>query len=176
MSRCDAALPRAPAPTAEASGAAAASRRLDDAFRGYLAERGAKPLSLAQVTSLVTGVAGIRLAADAVMDLWQRDDGSAVGDREVARQELLATSGLVKSWYDELADRLVTRHPPPRPLAHDPGQDGRLIQAVRQDLMGDDGKATATAVRMIWTGDHLDAVRRLQTGVIGPALAAAEAP
>ena len=57
--------------------AAAAARRLDDAFRGYLAERGAKPVPLAEVTSLVTGVGGLRLAADAVLDLWQRDDGSA---------------------------------------------------------------------------------------------------
>jgi hypothetical protein len=27
----------------------------------------------------------------------------------------------------------------------------------------------ATAVRMIWTGDHLDAVRRLQRFIVGPA-------
>ena len=76
-------------PTDESSRAAAAARRLDDTFRGYLAERGAKPVPLAEVTSLVTGVGGLRLAADAVLDLWRRDDGAAAGDRAAARAELL---------------------------------------------------------------------------------------
>ena len=52
-----------------------AGRRLDDTFRSYLAERGSKPVPLSDVTRLVTGVAGIRLAGDAVLALWQRDDG-----------------------------------------------------------------------------------------------------
>ena len=55
---------------------------------------------------------------------------------------------------------------PPEPLAHDKAADGRLIEAVRHDLLGDDGNASATAVRMIWTGDHLDAVRRLQAVIV----------
>ena len=73
----------------QADARAAAARRLDDTFRGYLAERGAKPVPLAEMTTLVTGVAGLRLAADAVLDLWQRDDGSPAGDRAAARHELL---------------------------------------------------------------------------------------
>ena len=60
--------------------AAAASRRLDDTFRGYLAERGAKPATLAEVSSLVTGVVGLRLAGDAVLDLWRATSGDD-GDR-----------------------------------------------------------------------------------------------
>jgi hypothetical protein len=56
-----------PAPTDEAIRAAAAARRFDDAFRSCLAERGAKPVPLAEVTSLVTGVVGLRLAGDAVL-------------------------------------------------------------------------------------------------------------
>jgi hypothetical protein len=53
---------------------------------------------------------------------------------------------------------------------------GRLVRAVRRDLLGDDGKASATAVRMIWTGDHLDVVRRLQAAIISPARATAGPP
>jgi len=176
MSRCDPSKTSPTVPADEAIRAAGASRRLDDAFRGYLAERGEKPLPLAQVTGLVTGVAGIRLAADAVMDLWQRDDGVAAGDRDAARREVLTSTALVTGWYLDLADRMLNRQAPPQPLDRDQALDGRLIQAVRHDLRDPDGKATATAVRIIWTGDHLDAVRRLQSGVIGPALAAAEAP
>jgi hypothetical protein len=50
MGRCDRGTPSRPAPTSEAIHAAAASRRLDDTFRGYLAEQGAKPIPLAEVT------------------------------------------------------------------------------------------------------------------------------
>jgi uncharacterized membrane protein YccC len=70
---CDAtrAGPAPAEPSAQSREAAASARRLDDAFRTYLAERGAKPLSLADTTTLVTGVAGLRLAADSVVALWQ---------------------------------------------------------------------------------------------------------
>ena len=60
----------------------------------------------------------------------------------------------------------------PEPLTHDRRADGRLVDAVRHDLGGVDGRASATAVRMIWTGDHLDAARRLQKVIVGPAQAA----
>jgi uncharacterized membrane protein YccC len=172
MLRCDGVSPPKPAPTAGAVAAAAAARRLDDTFRGFLAERGTKLVPLAQVTSLVTGVAGLRLAAEAVMDLWQRDDGVAVGDRTAARRELMTTMEQLRVWYADLATSLAGRTPLRDPLPHDRTADGRLVDAVRKDLRGDDGAASATAVRMIWTGDHLDAVRRLQGVIIDPARAA----
>jgi uncharacterized membrane protein YccC len=52
MSRDDPGAPALPAVTRDATRAAAASRRLDDAFRTYLAERGAKQLPLADVAGL----------------------------------------------------------------------------------------------------------------------------
>jgi uncharacterized membrane protein YccC len=174
MLRCDPGASSAAAPLEDAARAAASTRRLDDTFRGYLAERGAKPVPLAEVTSLVTGVGGLRLAADAVLDLWQREDGANTGDRAEARRELLQASELVKAWYDDLAKSLVDGGEPREPLAHDRVADGRLIDAVRHDLRGADGRASATAVRMIWTGDHLDAARRLQRIIVGPARATAE--
>src|SRR6185312_763074 len=56
MSRGDPGAPALSAVTGDATRAAAASRRLDDAFRTYLAERGTKRIPLADVTGLVTGV------------------------------------------------------------------------------------------------------------------------
>ena len=50
-----------------------------------------------------------------------------------------------------------------------PRADARLVDAVAHDLRDGDGDATAAAVRMIWTGDHLDAARRLQTALAEPA-------
>jgi uncharacterized membrane protein YccC len=166
--------PPAASPASGAARAAAASRRLDDTFRAYLAERGAKPVPLAEITTLVNGVAGLRLAADAVLNLWQRDDGTAGGDRTTARAEVEAASALVRGWYEDLAASLTSRGQVREPLAHDPRADSRLVDAVRQDLRGDDGRASATAVRMIWTGDHIDTARRLQTILAEPARAAAD--
>jgi uncharacterized membrane protein YccC len=171
IGRCDASGGAVEAPAAEAMRAAAASRRLDDAFRGFLAERGEKPVTLAELTTLVTGVAGLRLAGDAVLDLWQgAQDGD--GDRAAARAALRARSDVTVGWYDRFAASLIGRAPVPAPLAHDDSADARLLDAVRDDLVAADGRATATAVRMIWTGDHLDAARRLQRSLVGPAQAA----
>ena len=172
MRRCDFDAAAIAAPEDEAERAAATARRLDDTFRSYLAERGEKPLPLAEMTSLVSGIGGLRLAADAVLDIWQREDGTARGDRSAARGELLRSSELVKRWYEDLATSLLDGRRPREPMAHDRVADGRLLDAVRRDLQGDDGKASATAVRMIWTGDHLDAVRRLQRLIVEPAAVA----
>jgi uncharacterized membrane protein YccC len=166
---CDNAAPVPAAPTVEAIRAAAASRRLDDAFRTYLAERGAKPVPLAEVTSLVTGVAALRLAADAVLDLWQRVDAGAPGDRAAARAALRSGSENIRTWYEELARGIAESRDAPVPQVHDKAADGRLIETVRRDLGSADGPATGVAVRVIWTADHLDAVRRLQRSLVGPA-------
>jgi hypothetical protein len=172
----DPSTPALPALAGDAARAAAASRRLDDAFRTYLAERGAKRLPLADVAGLVTGVAGLRLEADAILDLWRDHDGQAGGDAAAARHEILGTAERVTGWYDGLATTMITGGELPQPLAHDTAADGRLVRAVRRDLLGDDGRASATAVRMIWTGDHLDVVRRLQAAIISPARATAGHP
>jgi uncharacterized membrane protein YccC len=176
VSRDDPSMPAPPAPADDAARAAAASRRLDDAFRTYLAERGTKRLPLADVAGMVTGVAGLRLEADAVLGLWRGDDGQASGDAAAARREVLGTAERITAWYDDLATTLITGGELPQPLAHDKAADARLVRAVRRDLRGDDGRASATAVRMIWTDDHLDVVRRLQAAIISPARATAGQP
>jgi hypothetical protein len=171
VGRCDNGGPQPAAPRERAVRAAAASRRLDDTFRGYLTERGSKPIPLSEVTSLVTGVIGLRLAADAVLELWERD-GARGGDRSAARAELLGASANMTGWYEQFASGLTGGQGVPDPLARDEVADGRLIAAVANDLGDSDGNATATGVRVIWTGDHLDAVRRLSEMLVAPARAA----
>jgi hypothetical protein len=171
MSHCDGSRTAAGTPVRDAAEAAAASRRLDDTFRTYLGERGAKALPLAEVASLVTGVAGLRLAADAVLDLW-KGTASVDGDRTAARAELTASAERVRDWYDDFAGSLIGRGEVPDPLTADEAGDGRLLDAVRHDLVSTSGQASATGVRMIWTGDHLDAARRLQSVLVPPARAA----
>jgi hypothetical protein len=171
VSCCDAAGPSSPPPRERSRQAAAASLRLDDTFRGYLSERGSKPLPLSEVTSLVTGVAGVRLAADAVLDLWA-EGGANSGDRAAARRELLDAAEHLTGWYGRFAGSLTGDEAVPDPLLPDQVADGRLVAAVAHDLRDADGQATAAGVRVIWTGDHLDAVRRLQALLVVPARAA----
>lgn len=167
--RCERGVPSLPPPVLESTQAAAASRRLDDAFREYLAERGRKQSDLATVTALVTGVVAPRLVADAVLGLWEREDGSLGGDRSAAGRELGHHADVVAGWYTRLGEALVGSTPPPDAVTRDLVSEERLVDAVRRDLDACAGMASPTAVRMIWTGDHLDALRRLQPALLGPA-------
>jgi hypothetical protein len=171
---CEATEPKSAPPTALAQQAAASSRRLDDTFRGYLTERGAKRVPLADVTTLLTGVAGVRLAADAVLDLWEGDGHvpGRDGDRQAARRELMSAAEHLTGWYDHFAASLSGAADVPDPLEPDDQADDRLVDTVASDLQDGDGNQTATGVRVIWTGDHLDAVRRLQASIVGPARSA----
>jgi uncharacterized membrane protein YccC len=158
-------------PTREPRQAAASARRADDAFRSYLAERGSKRVPLATVTALITGVAGLRLAADAVLDLWTAR-ADLPGDRSDARRELVAVVEAVSGWYDALGAALARTGPIPEPQEPDAQAAARLVDAIRRDLFDPAGNGTATAVRVAWTGDHVDAARRLETLLIEPARAA----
>ena len=159
---------------AESLRAAAAARRLDDAFRGFLAERGSKHLALPEVAALMTGVAGLRLSADAVLDLWDRIGNPPIEDRSSAQQELGSIADSVISWYRMVGLALSGSGAVPDPQPRDPAADTRLIDGVRSDLAASADHA-ALAVRLIWTGEHIDAARRLQTSVANPAARAVAA-
>ena len=170
-------------PALESRQAAAAARRLDDAFRSYLAERGSKPVPLADMTTLVTGVVGLRLAADAVLAIWRQageaqsvqSHAQAEQYRAQARAELLGLATRVSDWYEQLAESLDHYLPMPDPLERNAEGEARLVESVRHDLSDENGQATETAVRIIWTGDHLDAARRLQSSLAAVSLAGARA-
>ena len=152
--------------------AAAAARRLDDTFRAYLAERGAKPVPLPEVDRpghRRRGPAARRATPCSTCGSARTARPRATGPARA--RELLGSTETVRGWYDDLATSLVNRSPVRDPLPPDPTADGRLVEAVRTDLVVEDGRASATAVRLIWTGDHLDAARRLQASLVEPARA-----
>ncbi len=167
---CDSSGPPSAQPSNQALAAAAASRRLDDTFRSYLSERGSKSAPLADVAGLLTGVTGMRLAADAIVDLWSAE-GVRDGHRSAARRELTQAVAGMTSWYDHFGASLTRTEAVPEPMGRDEIADGRLVDAVASDLQASDGETTATGVRVIWTGDHLDAVRRLQDPLVARARA-----
>jgi uncharacterized membrane protein YccC len=168
VDRCDPTVTEHPLPTAPSKRAAAASRRLDDAFRTYLTERSRRRVPLAQAAAAVAGVAGIRLICDAIVAMWQDEDGAASGDRARARRALDASARAVAEWCRQYSRRLVALEDPPRPLDPDPASTAELIDSVRLDLSDASGRSTPTAVRIVWTGDYLDAVRRVQSQIVAP--------
>jgi len=89
-------------------------------------------------------------------------------DRAAAQSALLASADRLLQWYATLARSVDGQGPVPDPLEHDHETKARLIDAVRRDLYDRDGQATPTAIRILWTHSHLEAIRRLQ-----PALASA---
>jgi hypothetical protein len=156
-------------PAFEAERAAAAARRLDDAFRTYLAERAAKPLPLAEVTGLVNGVVGLRLAGDAVVDLWRRGREPGAADENGVGSELRAIALGVVGWYEVFAAALAGRARVPEPLEPDATRTQRLAAAVDAGRTHD--ASAGRQARIIWTGDHVDAARRLQSSIAAPAAA-----
>jgi hypothetical protein len=163
-------LAHAAGPELEAQHAAAAALRLDDAFRTYLAERAAKPVPLPALTGLVNGVLALRVAADAVVDLWQRDGPLADGDDDV-RAELRGIELGVVGWYEIFAAALGGVGRIPDPLGEDATGVERLAGVVTAGLAQPDGGRMESARRILWTGDHLDAARRLQATIAQPAAA-----
>ncbi|WEO99729.1 FUSC family protein [Streptomyces sp. FXJ1.172] len=167
---CCTAATHAAEPVRQNREAAASARRLDDAYRTYLAERGAKRVSLADMTTLVTGVAALRLAADAVVSLWR---GNApvrtAADHTEAHRAILGAAFQVTEWYRGLAANLGGSTAVPDAVPLHPDAAARLVESVRTDLVDGRGQATAAAVRIIWTRDHVDVARRLQPGLAAAA-------
>lgn len=157
--------------------ARAAAWRLDDAFRQYLAERGAKQVPLASLTFLANGATRLRLAGDAVVSLRSTDEGgSSAGQNGSARgladarHVLSAQVDTVTAWYEQLADA-VQRHD---------GGDGRFPAPARSESeqrilaalprpAGADARVTAVRAQgLLWTGEYLDDLQDFQERLVEP--------
>jgi uncharacterized membrane protein YccC len=156
----------APVAAEQATGA---SRRLDDAFRNYLTDRGAKPAPLADIATLVTGVSILRLSADAVIDLWEHDHDDGESWR-ASRNRLDALAASVRQWYDDFADRFESPATFRGWSAQEVADHG-VDEAVRDELVISEQPDLASAVRILWTADHLHVVQRLETLLIDAATA-----
>ena len=165
---CDGGAPRHPTPADQATRASAAARRLDDAFRSFVAEHGTKRLPLARATVLVNGPSALRLAADAILALWQGVP-PARGDRAEATRELMERANAVDGWYRSLGAALHGERPVPEPALSRRSSEEGLLRTIERDLQGGEEAATAAAVRIIWTGDYLALARGLEGNIAAPA-------
>jgi uncharacterized membrane protein YccC len=161
---------------AEPGGAAWAAQvaadRLDDAFRHYLAERSAKRMPLRDVGVLVAGAARVRRSALSLAVLAHATDGA--GPDAADRALLTGDVRALHDWYRGLADALVAGRSPPDPVAPDGDGPRRLAQQVGRAAAGRDRAAIDLAVALLWAGEHLDHLARMEARLVPPATEAAQ--
>lgn len=162
------ALGTAGEPAGELRNMLAAGRRLDDALRQYLAERGAKSVPLADLTGVANGAVRLRLAGEAISGLRLRDHGYAdAPDHLGSSTDLLHTEATaVCAWYVAVADALDP-HSPNRtpPQSRDPVPVEDVLEVLRTDLMASvaAGADTEHAKSLLWTSLYLQDMRLLES-------------
>jgi len=140
--------------------------RLDDAFRQFLAERGAKRLPVETVARLFTGTNRIRLAAYTLTRLHGSTLDPGESDLEsvaIAGAVLRDSYAASHRWYEEfaeiLADRRESLDPPPAvgETLHDVLQ-GALSDAQAQGR----GDQLVATLQMMWAVELLEAQRQVE--------------
>lgn len=140
--------------------------RLDDAFRQFLAERGAKLLPVETVARLFTGTNRIRLAAYTLTTV-----GGSSPDPGQADLESVAIAGAVlrdsyaasHRWYEEFAEILSDR----RESLDPPPAVGETLHDVLQGALSDArtqgrGDQLVATLQMMWAVELLEAQRQVQ--------------
>jgi uncharacterized membrane protein YccC len=147
--------------------------RLDDAFRQYLAERGAKVVPVETVSNLFTGSNRIRLAANALSSLPVALPAPGLPELEsvtVAGAVLRDSYASSHRWYEEFADVLAGRRdsldPPP---VRDKTLQDTLHSAFDDARVRQRGDRLRMTLQMIWADELLEAQRRVQADLAGSA-------
>ncbi len=140
--------------------------RLDDAFRQFMAERGAKVVPVDTVASLLTGSNRIRLAAYTLTTLPMIP--LAPGQSEL---ESVAVAGAVlrdacassHRWYEEFAELLSDRRDVlDRPPVHDETLHGVLREAFDDARAKRRSDRLRTMLQMLWADELLEAQSQVQ--------------
>jgi uncharacterized membrane protein YccC len=146
---------------------------LDDAFRQFLAEGGAKVVSVETVTKLFTGSNRLRLAAYTLATL-------PAPPLEPGQPELetVAVAGAVlrdsysssHRWYEEFADALADRRssidPPP---VHDETLHDVLRKAFEDTRAQRRDDRLRTTLQMLWADELLESQRQVQADLAASA-------
>jgi len=151
--------------------ALAAARRLDDAYRQYLVERGAKRVPLPVITRLLTGSARIRLTAltlDGLPDLTAPGGPPPLPEVVTARAAVSAECAAVESWFDRCAASLGLGN---APLSPPPPVDDRLAPEVvaSWDAACRSGRrdGVIAVLRLLWVEERMADLRLLQSDLAG---------
>jgi hypothetical protein len=156
--------------------ALAARQRLDYAFRQFLAEPGAKRVSIDDVAALAGAATRLRLVGDSLDELCSKAVRVPLPpDLTEAGAELRAVSDGVDLWYRTLGDLLTGRRSTvPAPDPPDSQLPGHLVGHLRTGLDGADAAAGRQALLLLWGAQHLDSLRRVEPDLTAAAAAIAQ--
>lgn len=152
--------------------AVAASQRLDDTFRQFLAERSSGRLGFEQLCTLVAGVTRVRRSAHtlrvghALLPLAPILDGSPwlMGERALLERETAALG----DWYAALGAAVGDDTAPPAPRGEDEGHDRRLrLVGPAGTAVGDDELLPSLAIA--WAHEHVVHLRALEPHLVAAA-------
>jgi hypothetical protein len=147
--------------------------RLDDAFRQFLVERGAKVVPVEAVANLVTGSNRIRLAAftlDALPAFPLQPGLPELESVAVAGAVLRDSYASSHRWYEEFGELLDGRRgslDPPSP--HDATLHGALRRAFDDARGGGRGDRLRSILQMLWADELLEAQSKVQTDLAASA-------
>jgi uncharacterized membrane protein YccC len=145
----------------------ASYHRLEEAYRQFLAERGAKVIPLSTATHLLTGASRLRLAAHTLatlpvhsLQMRERpaaDISPASAAVAVAQAEVQRAAHHADAWYDSFAAMLGGEHEQ-LPLAeHDHAElRGHLVRAFDLASEEHDAARVRMALRLLWADEYLD--------------------
>ncbi len=157
----------------ERNAATGAAERLDDAYRQFLSERGAKQIPQPIVTRLLTGCAQVRLTAatlDGLPVLRSPEGLTQLPEVQVARVLVTHECEAVEKWFAGFAtsigmrDRSIVAPPPVDALV-----GSELVTAwrtVRRDGRRD---GIFAVLRLLWIEERMDDLRALQADLVSSA-------
>ena len=160
--------PAADAVRSARTAARAAAHRLDDAFRQFLAERGAERLDRESVGTLVAGATRVRLAGYSLLMMLRWGEvphgGRCAGALDGEVESL-------RSWYEALGDALErsAAAPPPHPRDVEGGR--RVLQCLREAVADGDRDRIRAAIGLVLASEHLGNLQRLESDLARPAAA-----
>jgi uncharacterized membrane protein YccC len=144
--------------------ARAAAHLLDDAFRQFLAERGADRADLESVGALVAGATRVRLAAYSLLTMTGPSKAPPGWDR--CASALDADADAVRCWYVALGDVLAGGASPPPPHRLDLESGRRVLRCLREAVADGDSRRIRAALCLALAREHLDNVQHLEAGLV----------
>jgi uncharacterized membrane protein YccC len=141
---------------------------LEEAYRQFLAERGAKVIPLSTATHLLTGAARLRLAAHTLailpvgpLQMGERPAAASISPASaavaVAQAELQRAAHRADAWYDGFGAILNGEHAQLQPAEHDDGElRPHLIRAFDLASEEHDPVRVRMALRLLWADEYLD--------------------
>lgn len=152
----------------------AARLRLDDAFRQYLAEHGAKVVPLPVVSSLVIGVGRILIAAYSLASIDPLEVAGAEPDLPAVGSVATSVQGAFEAshaWFENAAQALSGHKGPgsrtPGDLPSVPRHDTQRLRRAAAGALADAQRhgrndQVEMSLRMLWACDELDDQQDLQ--------------